>query len=169
MRLIKVCVFFTVLVLAVGVNAEVYKYRDSGGTVRYTDDLSSVPEDQRGDVETSSEIETSPSEDPGAPGGSLQDESGSGNEDKEDDRGEQQMERARELNERQSDLREEYEALQEKRKELEESRPDESASDEEKTAYDEEVRALNERVEKYQEKRKALEKEVDEFNSDSGS
>ncbi len=58
---------FVFLFMSSPCSAEFYKYRDETGAIRFTDDLSQVPEDQREKASGYTEVSTGP-EDASAPG-----------------------------------------------------------------------------------------------------
>ena len=53
-----VTLFLVLLVLPMLVSAEIYKYRDQNGVLRFTDNLTEVPIDQRENIEQYQEIKT---------------------------------------------------------------------------------------------------------------
>jgi hypothetical protein len=55
-----VTVLLILLVLPVLVSAEIYKYRDKNGVLRFTDNLTEVPIAQRENIEQYKEIKTTP-------------------------------------------------------------------------------------------------------------
>jgi hypothetical protein len=56
-----VTLLLVVLVLPVLVSAEIYKYRDQNGVLRFTDNLTEVPIAQRENIQQYKEIKTAPS------------------------------------------------------------------------------------------------------------
>ncbi|MGE0084784.1 MAG: DUF4124 domain-containing protein [Desulfococcaceae bacterium] len=59
----KKCVWiFVFLLISAPCSAEFYKYRDETGAIRFTDDLSLVPEDQREKASGYSEVKSSTEE-----------------------------------------------------------------------------------------------------------
>jgi len=55
-----VTILLVLLVLPMLVSAEIYKYRDQNGVLRFTDNLTEVPIDQRKNIEQYKEIKTVP-------------------------------------------------------------------------------------------------------------
>jgi len=56
-----VTILLVLLVLPMLVSAEIYKYRDQNGVLRFTDNLTEVPIDQRENIQQYREIKTAPS------------------------------------------------------------------------------------------------------------
>jgi len=56
-----VTILLVLLVLPMLVSAEIYKYRDQNGVLRFTDNLTEVPLAQRKNIEQYKEIKTAPS------------------------------------------------------------------------------------------------------------
>ena len=52
--------FLVFLIFPVAVSAEIYKYRDQNGVLRFTDNLTEVPIDQRENIQQYQEIKTVP-------------------------------------------------------------------------------------------------------------
>ena len=57
MNCVRFLVCLAVVIFAFSASAQIYKYTDEEGNVRFTDDLNQVPADQRDSVSASSEIE----------------------------------------------------------------------------------------------------------------
>ncbi len=171
------CLILLGLVLgAAPVQAEFYKYLDKNGNVRFTDDLSEVPPDQRKAeaFEQYSGVK-SPSPDPSktkeaeTEGGfypvaeemeeepSTEAESMSGD----------MIEQRKALEERQESLRQEYEALMKETRQLQ-NRPI-FRSPAEVRAYEEKLKAHEERVKAYNQKKQALDADIEAFNQQVGA
>ena len=145
-------------------NADIYKYRDTNGVVRYTYDLAEVPEDQRPQVrtyeETPTEPETSPQEtvgtgaDPDTPNETI---------DEEVVVDEKTIE---ELNQRKKELDEEFAGLMEEKysllKDKENLQKTLAGRDTVAVAdYDKKVEELNRKIADYQKRREAFQKEAE--------
>lgn len=170
MRLMPVCAMMILVTLAVvdQGNADLYKYKDSEGVTKYTDDLSNVPEEKRKEIESMPEADTPPSEaEVGSEDNGQTKESVPGEDGGKEAAAEQNAETARELADRHAELTEESETLQEERQELESSRPGDDASEKERMEYSRKVDDLNERIAEYDKNAEAFEKEREEFDKGS--
>ena len=149
MRISVILLFL--LSIALSSSAEIYKYRDASGVMRFTNNLQEVPKDQREKVDTFHEIETKAEvEDPA---GSSAKTTGSDTD--------QQAEALR--NEKEL-LDSEYAKLEEDRTSLVElSQTDKSA--EEDAEFRKQVESYNVRIKAYEEKRNALEEKIGQFNA----
>lgn len=170
--LITIWITMTALIFAAQGSAEIYQYKGSDGGIRYTDDLSKVPEKQRHDISVIAE-EESPvvdelpeTRDSEADNRENSDGINSGQKSNDEIPTRQSSEEAEKLSERRAELQQTYEEIQAEKEQLRESAPDESASGEQKREYSQKVDELNKRIEKYQKETKAFEKKVEEFTSD---
>lgn len=162
-------IFITLLVISSPqlTSAEFYKYRDSNGVLRFTDNLAEVPADQRPKVTSYQQVE-----DFQPPADRL--------ESKPTPKAEQQMRdpdtekapgsqaahiasRYQELNQKRAALDQEYNNLISAQQTIAEERKS-AATKEEKQAVNLKVQQLNERIADFEQKRSAFEKEVREFN-----
>jgi hypothetical protein len=161
-------VLLMVLCLAVpAAFAEFYKYRDENGVLRFTDDLSMVPPDQRPKIDTYEEVKSSapppaaaaPAEAPAAaadedrPKKALDatDVSGVAAEHKRLDQRRKQLEKERQ------NLGRQKQALQQERARIE--------TEEDARAYDAKVQQLNERIAGYEKRRAEFTEQAEALNA----
>ncbi|MFW5908274.1 MAG: DUF4124 domain-containing protein, partial [Desulfosalsimonas sp.] len=161
---------FIVIVFAGIGHGELYKYKDSQGVVRYTDNFGSIPEQYRDTAERQSEVKRQPVQKKGekAASGQQNDSENKEQTGKADDRAEnnrQITEERKSLVEQRKALEKEYEQIEEERERLSADRPADSASKAQKTEYEQKVKELNDRIDAYQQNVKAYEEKVDAFNS----
>jgi hypothetical protein len=57
LKMIKLLLLLIIILFATPASADIYKFIDEQGNVRFTDDINQVPEDQRGSIEISSNYE----------------------------------------------------------------------------------------------------------------
>jgi predicted RNase H-like nuclease (RuvC/YqgF family) len=150
------CFFVSITTLA---GAEYYKYHDENGNLRFTDDISTIPESQRKSVEqfesTTSNIRETPTNpttrtppaEAVVPPGDVS-----------------YTVRAKELNRIQEKLHKTRMALEKEKAELEARAPAENATNKEKIAYSEKIEALNAKIDQYSKEVNAFEEKVDAFN-----
>ena len=149
--------------------SEYYQYKDQNGVLRFTDDLSSVPPDQRPDIKTHQSIESQPvqkttgtveketankvkaSPATGTPpsGGTWQ---------------KRNAQKKQELDQMQAELKITFESLQAERAKLETQAPPKDASFKEKVAYTEKVQALNLKIANYESQLDAFNEKVSAYN-----
>ena len=160
---------FTVILMLLVVGsspaaADIYKYRDAQGVVRYTYDLAEVPEDQRPQVQTYEEASPTSDASPQVEEGSGDDKDKSGKEaDEELVVDEKTIE---ELNQKKKELDEEFAGLmEEKYKLLKVKEKLAKTLDGRDTVavaeYDKQVKDLNGKIADYQKRRAAFENEAE--------
>ena len=149
-RILLIVLFL--LSTAVSSSAEIYKYRDAKGVLRFTNNLQEVPKDQREKVDSFHEIETKVEPE--------EDQAGSAAKTLESDMGKQ----AEALTNEKELLDSEYAQLEEDRKSLVEMSQEEKSAEED-AAYREQVESYNVRIKAYEEKRKAFEEKVGQYNA----
>ena len=159
--LCSVIIMFFLIASSNPVKAQLYEYKDSDGTMRYTDDLGMVPEHQR---ETAERIQSTPraSSPPDAQEAHPEtDEAGSPSNEKSD--GESDAKRKALLQE-QAELQDEYESIQKALADIDDP-PGEDASPEAFEQYNRKVEEINRRIEEYQKKLADHERRVEEYNA----
>ncbi|BBO67493.1 hypothetical protein DSCA_14230 [Desulfosarcina alkanivorans] len=157
--------------LATPVFGEYYRYTDQNGVLRFTDDLSGVPPDQRPRVETYESTQSHPL--PGETAGNRKkiDTSGSVAPPENTARsfaGTWQEEislKKEELDRMQTVLNKDYTALQNERTRLQAAAPKKGATSEETEAYRQKVAALNVKIVQYEEQLSEYTKKVESFNA----
>lgn len=159
------------LLFSLAVNAEYYRYTDEEGVVRFTDDMTQIPETHRESVDAfsseASENSTMMREDTydGDQASGADNVSGAMVEEYASPAGETFETRAAELNRLQEKLHAARQKLEKERAELEARSPAEDAPEKDKIVYRTRVDALNARIEQYGEDLKAFEEKVEAFNN----
>lgn len=163
--MMRTFVFVFLLLLIIGytpANADIYKYRDSQGIVRYTYDLAEVPEDQRPQVRTYEETSTGPDKSP--------QETGETNGDKPNETTDEEVvvdeETIEELNQRKKELDEEFAGLMEEKYSLLKNKEnlEKTLAGRDSVAvadFDKKVEELNRKIADYQKRREAFQKEAE--------
>ena len=165
----KTLLVVLLLFMATPVTAgEYYQYRDDKGNLRFTDDLSTVPEKQRSEVKTFESIKGNEVRKAAVAGKpvSSSELTKNGHEDS-DDSGAwvgKIKRSSEELDEMQAELEQTAQTLKQQQKELEAQAPGKEATDNEESAYYEKVNALNEKIEAYNKRREKFNQKVKAFN-----
>lgn len=143
------------------VSADFYKYKDRDGTVRYTDDLSNVPEDQRPDVTSYDEAEPTPEPDakdtPDPKKHNRQLKKGPKSHISIDAQGKQIKRRKDELDKQYNELLKEKNQIEMERKNAKTIRQTKEIN--------RKITVLNENIYQWEQKRKAINAELDEYNA----
>ena len=144
--------------------AEIYKYRDAEGIVRYTYDLADVPENQRPKVQTYEETRTETEASP-ASGESIA-PAETPKSDGEEDVPIVDEKKIEELNQKKKELDTEFSALMEEKYKLlkEKEKLDALPGSDKKGAakYDKHAKDLNRKIADYQKRQEAFQKEAEE-------
>jgi hypothetical protein len=149
---ISVILLFLVSITAFS-SAEIYKYRDADGVLRFTDNLQEVPEAQRPKVESFHEIKPKAA--------SVEEAADKGAATADQGMAERQ---AAALNEEKALLDSEYAQLEADRKQLVELSQTEKTADED-AAFQQQVEDFNASIKAYEEKRQAFEEKVKAYNA----
>ena len=149
---------------------EYYQYRDANGVLRFTDDMASVPPDQRPTVTTRrSVISRSEADDSGSSEERNTSQSQAATKkDKLPSTNTWEGKKAKELEEfdrKQAELDRMFADLQNQRTQMEAKAPSEKASFEEKAVYNQEVQALNAKIDRYEEELAAFTQQVNDYNA----
>ena len=159
-----------VILWAISGWCEYYQYKDENGVLRFTDNLVSVPPDQRPGVTTHRSVKSSmetrntatPAEKTNPRSRGL-------------DHGEtlpagntwegKKARKIAEFDRKQSELDQTFQALQKEKAKLMKEVPSEKASFEEKAIYNRKVSALNAKIDRYEETLAAFNKQVTDYNA----
>ncbi len=148
---------------------EYYQYRDENGVLRFTDDIASVPPDQRPTVTTHQSVPSGPAGQKG--GSSIGTEAAAAGAATQpnlpgsrtwEGRKTQQL---AEFDRKQAELDRMFSDLQNQRVKLESQAPSPKASFEEKAVYNQKVAALNARIDRYEEELAAFTQQVKDYNA----
>ncbi len=153
--------------------AEYYQYTDENGNLRFTDDMTQIPESRREAVEkfaseksSMMETEDNPlSDTPESPERTAAQETEVTQETNIDTGISTFEERAEELNRIQAQLNQVRADLEKEQAVLEAQAPGKNATNNEKIAYSAKVDALNARIDRYGKELKAFEEKVNAFNT----
>jgi chromosome segregation ATPase len=156
----QVIVVALVLLVPTWSAAEIYKYRDQSGVMRWTNDLSEVPVDQRPQMQILKETQSAP------PKTTAADAEGS-EQAVAQARDADLVQRAQQLDAEKTVLDQEYQALMQESQALEQMREQARSNPEEFEAYQQKVKALNTQIETYESKRQAFQEKVTAFQADT--
>lgn len=150
----RIIIMLPILLLPMLVSAEIYKYRDQNGVLRFTDNLTEVPLSQRENVDQYQEIKTEPKEAEQASGNAP---------------GQPAVQDIRALEKALTDekrvLDNEYEELMGMRNSLEAAA--QAVTPEEIAAHEQKIQQYNARLKIYEIKQKAFRTKVEEYNKAS--
>jgi len=157
-------ILIAALLAALPANAEYYKYIDENGNIRFTDDITMVPWDQREKLSEYQDYRESEeaSKAPNATAATSSDETAEPVQTP--GASEDIVEQGRRLEQEKTALDTEYKALMEARRILEERRG-QFRTKSARREYETQVLQLNERNAAYEAKRKAYDSEVLEYNT----
>ena len=153
-----------IICLCTPVAADFYKYTDKGGTVRYTDDLSKVPEDQRPDATRYDESVSTPA--PPIPAIKVDNKQRSVEQETKTDNSLETQ--SKKIKEKLDALEKEYQTLMKEKGALEAEAKDATTIDE-TVEFNRKISNLNKKLSQYSQRRKALSAEIDAFNAKAGS
>lgn len=156
---ILIFIVLAVFMVSASVSAQYYQYRDSSGNLRFTDDISQVPESQRDDVKEYESVKTKP----GAAPFPAAREDGKKAPDAGTWDGQLRI-TAEELDRENKKLQQTFDELQKQKAALEKKASDKMSPDESR-AYNQEIRRLNGKIEQYQKQRNAYVEKMDRFES----
>jgi flagellar biosynthesis/type III secretory pathway protein FliH len=153
------------MTMATPAAAEFYRYRDKNGTVRFTDNLTEVPPEQRANLKAYREtVSPAPSRTADEADASVQLPEPETTDAEVDEDRKAAEETAARLRQRQEALIREYEALQKERAALA-KRDGQRVNNAQQARYAEAVEALNAKIRDYQQRREAYEQEVQAHNA----
>lgn len=154
-----------VLLFANPALGEFFKYRDSNGVLRFTDNLAEVPPDQRPKAKSYKEADDylTPAQKRARAAKAQQENELAAKKSKEGSF-EAQQEKRMDLNKMRSQLDTEYGELIREKKALEKEKT-QADTPEKQTAYKKRVNALNKRIIEYEDRRNNYEEEIKSFNA----
>jgi len=149
---------------------EYYQYRDANGVLRFTDDIASVPPDQRPGVTTHRSVVSRPAQgDSGSSAGSKASASPAPSRQGTPPSAKtwegKTASQMAEFDRRQAELDRTFAELQNERTRLEAKAPSPKASFEEKAVYNRKVAALNAKIDRYEEELAAYTQQVKAYNA----
>lgn len=158
-----VLIMALVFCLSASAHAAFYKYRDANGVLRFTDDLSEVPPEQRPKMETYGQVEDFQRPAPQTPIKAPDEKAAEAEKGSDGSRAAEIADQYKELNEMKTQLDAEYEALMTEKKAIEAERKA-AQTKEAQEAVNERVRGLNERIKAFDQKRGDFEQQVKAYN-----
>ena len=149
---------------------EYYQYKDENGVLRFTDDIASIPPDQRPDVKTHQSIESKPVRQisGSAPVESTTKASAAVKESSQSSGStwqERNSKKRQELDQMQVELKKTYETLQAERSKLEATVPPSNAPFKEKAKHNKKVEGLNEKIAIYEAQLDSFNEQVQAYNA----
>jgi hypothetical protein len=175
MRLLFFCIIWMVMIFVSSGFAQIYRYVDQEGNIRFTDNPVNVPEEREEDVKIMEEIKLTP-EQPQVTEEILQEKDYTFTQRVEPAKNDQRVHKFNNdsldqdtietLVSERSEIQTLYEQIEDEKKKLEEQLPD-SASPIERRVYHQQILDLNQRIEDYQKKAEAYREKVEAFNANS--
>ncbi len=168
--MIKKTILLTIFVLmALPAFGEYFQYTDQNGNLRFTDDLSKVPEDQRKNIKTFESVQSLEIlEPPESKSASVPEQTTDNSSPAEDSQEDNLYNLSKELNQKQEELSKTAASLREQQARLKAQKPAQNALHSEKTAHSEKIKALNAKIEEYNKNRDLLDERVEAFNKQLG-
>ncbi len=163
MQIRSVLIVLIAIALSTPALAEFYQYTDQSGVLRFTDDLTQVPEDQRPTVKKYLEPDDSLTPEQRAQKALDARREPAAEEKLEISGGEHLVEFER-LDKKKAGLDQRYTELIKERNDLARVK-EEISSEAELTAYNEKINSLNKRITAFEAEREVFSKEVDAFNA----
>lgn len=145
MRYLGCVIGLLLMLVAVSAKAEIYKYRDENGVIRYTDNIVEVPKEQQQRVKAYQEIK--------APEAAV-----------EAPRIENMEDVAQKLQQEKEELRKEFEALESERVQLE-AQGKIARLPAENELFEQKIIDYNARLQQYEQKRIRFKEKVDAYNA----
>jgi Domain of unknown function (DUF4124) len=161
MKLIMWLMLPLLLGITVPTHADFYKYKDAQGHVRYTDDLSQVPVDQRSAVQ--SYVESAPAE-PDKPAPPELDHTAVPENIPTHENGTDMTELRKRLEMQQEALNKEYDGLMQEKSELDSQKEKLKTTDDFKN-YNQKVADFNEKINVWESKRKTYDADLESYNA----
>lgn len=149
-----------ILCLCGPVSAEFYKYTDQDGNIRFTDDLSQVPKDQRTTVTSYDESESA--QQTAAPVGKKKD--GQQPLEQKQEAGNSLDAQGKQIQSKKDELDKQYQALMQEKARLEAEKEKPKSTDE-TVQLNQKISELNKNISQYDQKRKALNVEIEAYNA----
>ena len=162
--IILISILISIVLFSMSASAEYYRYVDKDGNVHYTDDLTSIPESQRTDINeytgfqggSSDQVKDEQKEETPQP--LLEEEQAKNKPDMD-----KFSEIKKQLDQKKEKLDEEYKALMKKRKDIEKNK-NKYRSKSQAKKYNKAILEFNAKIEDYEKRKNLFNKEVEEYN-----
>ena len=162
--IILISILISIVLFSMSASAEYYRYVDKDGNVHYTDDLTSIPESQRTDINeytgfqdgSSDQVKDEQKEETPQPLLEKEQVKNKADLDK-------FSEIKKQLDQKKEKLDEEYKALMEERKDIEKNK-NKYRSKSQAKKYNKAILEFNGKIEDYEKRKNLFNKEVEEYN-----
>lgn len=164
MNLGRWIILISIVLFSMSASAEYYRYVDKDGNVHYTDDLTSVPENQRTDIneytgfQDGSNDQAKDEQKEETPEPLLEKEQVKNKPDMD-----KFSEVKKQLDQKKEKLDEEYKALMEEREDIEKNK-NKNRSNSQTKKYNKAILEFNGKIEDYEKRKNLFNKEVEEYN-----
>ncbi len=165
----KIMLLNIFVLMAVPAIGEYYQYTDQYGNLRFTDDLSTVPQSKRKHIKTFESVQSLAVPEPAeAKSTSVPKSAAENSPSAEGSTKANLYHSGKELFQKGDELRNTAAFLREEQAKLDETKPGRNATLSERTAHSEKVKALNEKIKEYNKNRDVHNREVEAFNKQLG-